>query len=125
MLGQRLVEVLGTDAVQPVVRAIDAQAGLVGVQCGHGQQTGQQGRLGHGATGQGLEGLRGTRERHHLRGHEMRGEGQDAVAVLQRSRHIVREGAPALGSAARAGRDLGLDRQLQCCRLELRRCDLS
>ncbi len=123
-------QVPGTDAVHPVVRAIDAQAGLVGVQGGHGQQTvdgcgfpvgqrlvqahqpGQQGRLGHGAPGQGLEGLRGAPERHHLGSHEMRGEGQDAVAVLQRSRHIVREGAPALGSAARAGRDLGLDPQL-------------
>ncbi len=113
---ERHPQVPGTDAVHPVVRAIDAQAGLVGVQGGHGQQTvdgcgfpvgqrlvqahqpGQQGRLGHGAPGQGLEGLRGAPERHHLGSHEMRGEGQDAVAVLQRSRHIVREGAPVLGS---------------------------
>ncbi len=131
-------QVPGTDAVHPVVRAIDAQAGLVGVQGGHGQQTvdgcgfpvgqrlvqahqpGQQGRLGHGAPGQGLEGLRGARERHHLGSHEMRGEGQDAVAVLQRSRHIVREGAPALG-AHRAVRTQRLEARLECVELRAQR----
>ncbi len=117
---QEVAQALGPDVAvgvldEPeVAQQVGTAQGVLPVGQGivQAHQLGQQGRLGHGTSGQHLEGLGGALERHHVRGHEMRGEGQDAVAVLQRSRHVVGEGAPALGSAARAGRDLGLDRQL-------------
>ena len=113
-----------------MVFPVDAHAGLVGVQGGHGQQAfnglglpvgqrlvqaqgpGQQGGLGDGASRQGLEGLRGPLEGDHLGGEQVDGEGHDAVAVLQRPRHVAGERALALGPAARAGLDLGLDGEL-------------